>query len=506
MQSKMNKKGFTVVELVIVIAVIAILAAVLIPTFSSLIRKANESVDIQLVRQMNTILQTDETVNGKPASIEGVKAVLAENGIVDYTPALADNAFAWDKGENIVILMDKTTQKGIFPEEYKDVDYVASTWVIFGGTVNVPMSDLGANIDEALANAKPGQTIVLSSDQTLTIAAPSENVNLDLNGKKLTLVNTIDGNGSPLAENGVWELSNGTVEASNYLAIATGANLVLKDIDWTTTSTYAIHLENHASRVDITGGTIIADVPIGTSFSSGTSRHVIANLTGVQLGTQANPCNTGISMITSGDVTVTNCTIYATEKCVYNRAGNMTIQNSTMNYQPTADYVDTYLGNEGPGYPAPAGIKSWHWLGGTSGVNAPIVVGDFRAKHYSADANCTLVKVTINCANSTYPNVYLSQENYDVIDRNTGIKSAGTVIMKTRLTCDNTITWAVNPGKNDAFVADCVDQFADYANYAGYEYSGSGHNGTALLYVDNIFVNGVEQAPGSTSANPIPAN
>ena len=33
-----SRKGFTIVELVIVIAVIAILAAVLIPTFSSLIK------------------------------------------------------------------------------------------------------------------------------------------------------------------------------------------------------------------------------------------------------------------------------------------------------------------------------------------------------------------------------------------------------------------------------------------------------------------------------------
>ncbi len=38
-----NKKGFTIVELVIVIAVIAILAAVMIPTFSNVIEKANAS-------------------------------------------------------------------------------------------------------------------------------------------------------------------------------------------------------------------------------------------------------------------------------------------------------------------------------------------------------------------------------------------------------------------------------------------------------------------------------
>lgn len=47
---KSNKKGFTIVELVIVIAVIAILAAVLIPTFTNVVNKANESKDMQAAR------------------------------------------------------------------------------------------------------------------------------------------------------------------------------------------------------------------------------------------------------------------------------------------------------------------------------------------------------------------------------------------------------------------------------------------------------------------------
>ena len=46
------KKAFTLVELVIVIAVIAILAAILIPTFSNVIEKANENADIQLVNNL----------------------------------------------------------------------------------------------------------------------------------------------------------------------------------------------------------------------------------------------------------------------------------------------------------------------------------------------------------------------------------------------------------------------------------------------------------------------
>ena len=49
-----NKKGFTIVELVIVIAVIGILAAVLIPTFSDIITKANASKDMQEARNAYT--------------------------------------------------------------------------------------------------------------------------------------------------------------------------------------------------------------------------------------------------------------------------------------------------------------------------------------------------------------------------------------------------------------------------------------------------------------------
>lgn len=44
---RINKKGFTLVELVIVIAVIGILAGVLIGTFATVIGKANESKALQ---------------------------------------------------------------------------------------------------------------------------------------------------------------------------------------------------------------------------------------------------------------------------------------------------------------------------------------------------------------------------------------------------------------------------------------------------------------------------
>ena len=104
---KSNRKGFTIVELVIVIAVIAILAAVLIPTFTNLIKKANESSDVQAVRQMNTFLTTDGAVT--PTTPGRLFAVLSEGGFnaENYTPLVKDRYFFWDRELNIILYMDK---------------------------------------------------------------------------------------------------------------------------------------------------------------------------------------------------------------------------------------------------------------------------------------------------------------------------------------------------------------------------------------------------------------
>lgn len=60
---KLNKKGFTIVELVIVIAVIAILAGVMIPTFSGVIEKANESKALQEASNSYKQKLTEEPTN-----------------------------------------------------------------------------------------------------------------------------------------------------------------------------------------------------------------------------------------------------------------------------------------------------------------------------------------------------------------------------------------------------------------------------------------------------------
>ena len=56
MANNSRRKAFTIVELVIVIAVIAILAAVLIPTFSGVVKSANYNVDVQTANTLNKII------------------------------------------------------------------------------------------------------------------------------------------------------------------------------------------------------------------------------------------------------------------------------------------------------------------------------------------------------------------------------------------------------------------------------------------------------------------
>lgn len=114
---KRNKQGFTIVELVIVIAVIAILAAVLIPTFTSLLQRADRVADEQLLKNMNTALATAEALGNRPENINEVKLVLYESGINAYdseihTPKSRALRFVWDKDTNRILLWEKDAELG----------------------------------------------------------------------------------------------------------------------------------------------------------------------------------------------------------------------------------------------------------------------------------------------------------------------------------------------------------------------------------------------------------
>ena len=70
------KKGFSLVELIIVIAVIGVLAAILIPTFTNVINKSNEKSALSDARNvMTTFISTAqaESTSGVPNLIAVVR-------------------------------------------------------------------------------------------------------------------------------------------------------------------------------------------------------------------------------------------------------------------------------------------------------------------------------------------------------------------------------------------------------------------------------------------------
>ena len=115
---KKMKKGFTIVELVIVIAVIAVLASVLIPTFSSVIDKANESAALQEVQNAyiealakalgQNLDKHKETVNGFTFEFIGSTG---QNATVT-TDSAEFNAKYTAKVEGGVVVIEPTNGNG----------------------------------------------------------------------------------------------------------------------------------------------------------------------------------------------------------------------------------------------------------------------------------------------------------------------------------------------------------------------------------------------------------
>lgn len=62
---RVNKKGFTLMEMLIVVAIIAILIAVAIPVFSAQLHKARVATDWANLRSFYADIQTDYMTTGK---------------------------------------------------------------------------------------------------------------------------------------------------------------------------------------------------------------------------------------------------------------------------------------------------------------------------------------------------------------------------------------------------------------------------------------------------------
>lgn len=67
---KMNKKGFTLMEMLIVVAIIAVLVAIMIPVFGNQLEAAREAVDAANLRAAYAEIMANHLLDSGPASIE----------------------------------------------------------------------------------------------------------------------------------------------------------------------------------------------------------------------------------------------------------------------------------------------------------------------------------------------------------------------------------------------------------------------------------------------------
>ncbi len=197
MTKKLNKRGFTIVELVVVIVVIAILAAVLIPTISNLVSKANKNKDTQLVRNLNTALAAD--VN-KHNTMSEALAAAAEFGydVAKINASEKDNEILWDSVNDVFCYLDEGKVTYIPNSKEKDVkDYqlwkiyteapTTQTYSIYWNTdsnevpatltVGFDAGKYATNLNLTYANSGDAQDVTIRTNGgTLTINAPQDTV------------------------------------------------------------------------------------------------------------------------------------------------------------------------------------------------------------------------------------------------------------------------------------------------------------------------------------------
>ena len=213
-----NKKGFTIVELVIVIAVIAILAAVLIPTFAGIIAKANQSADQHAVTQMNTILTSAQATNklivdGNDAetSINIYKALIAEGFSYEFDAYYEKYSFGYvvENGYAVIVLVEdgkvaypknhegKTDYKQFFTAVEKSEDLLAAfdtgyvllkTDAVFAEAIKISndLTIVGNNklLDEAHLTYDSG------ANSTVSINGATEDITVNMSG--ITIENAQD--------------------------------------------------------------------------------------------------------------------------------------------------------------------------------------------------------------------------------------------------------------------------------------------------------------------------
>ena len=108
MKKPNRKKGFTIVELVIVIAVVGVLTAVLVPTFVNLANQAKRAENQTFVKNLNTQMAIREATEGKNKTMYEAMMEAEDIGFnVEKLTPYDGNDIVWDSVANRFAIVDK---------------------------------------------------------------------------------------------------------------------------------------------------------------------------------------------------------------------------------------------------------------------------------------------------------------------------------------------------------------------------------------------------------------
>ena len=122
MKKTNNKKGFTLAELLVVVAIIAVLVAISIPIFTSQLEKAREATDAANLRAAYAEVVSDQLTNGGTTNTKEVVLTQQKKGwqdtsitkIGDTTIASNDVLNNVDKGQTIIVGYDSSENKATY--------------------------------------------------------------------------------------------------------------------------------------------------------------------------------------------------------------------------------------------------------------------------------------------------------------------------------------------------------------------------------------------------------
>ena len=102
LKKKLNKKGFTLAELLIVVAIIAILVAIAIPVFSSQLDKTRAAVDNANARSIRSMAVAEAMTSGGAGDYYGVMSNTGELSISKSKPGDGYNQATQGSGSNSI--------------------------------------------------------------------------------------------------------------------------------------------------------------------------------------------------------------------------------------------------------------------------------------------------------------------------------------------------------------------------------------------------------------------